>query len=250
MNERQQYIYGYHALKTALMVHPESILKVFLQQHRDDERMDEVKTLAENTGISIQLIPHAQLDELIGLTHHQGMAATYKPSLQYHENDLPELLSLQTQSSLLLVLDGVQDPHNLGACLRSANAFDVQAVIAPKNRAVGLTSAVRKVACGAAEVTPFVSVTNLARTLTWLKKKNYWLVGMVVEGDISLSEVDLTGNVAIIMGGEENGLRSLTRKHCDYLAHIPMQGVVGSLNVSVATGICLYEALRQRNTKV
>ena len=167
----------------------------------------------------------------------------------YDENFLFELLSASEGDPFLLVLDGVLDPHNLGACLRSADAAGVQAVIIPKDRAVSVTDTVRKVACGAAEHLPVISVTNLVRTLKALKAENIWLVGTVVDADKTLYETDLTGPLALVMGGEEKGLRRLTRECCDFEVSLPMRGHVESLNVSVATGICLFEAVRQRQHK-
>jgi len=177
---------------------------------------------------------------------HQGVIGRLQPSRERNERDLELLLDGLEHPPFLLVLDGVQDPHNLGACLRTADAAGVDAVIAPRDRAAGLTATACKVACGAAQTVPFIRVTNLARTLGRLQKAGIWLVGAAGEEDRELYQADLTGPLAIVVGGEGRGLRRLTRERCDLLVSIPMAGIVESLNVSVATGICLYEALRQR----
>ena len=176
---------------------------------------------------------------------HQGVVAQYAAPQNLGEGDLDELLG-KVENPLLLVLDGVQDPHNLGACLRSAGAAGVAAVIVPRDRAVGVTAVVRKASAGAADQVPLIRVTNLARTLKTLKDAGVWIVGLAGEAEKSLYEMDLKGPIAIAMGGEGDGLRRLSREHCDYLAKIPMTGIVESLNVSVATGVALFEAVRQR----
>ena len=180
---------------------------------------------------------------------HQGVVARCRAVTVWQEDDLDQLLDGLSVPPLLLVLDGVQDPHNLGACLRSADAAGVHAVIAPRDRAVGLTPVVRKVASGAAETVPFIQVTNLARTLRTLKDKGLWTVGADAEGDGDVFSADLRGPTVLVMGAEGQGMRRLTREHCDLLVRIPMQGTVESLNVSVATGICLFEAVRQRGLR-
>lgn len=244
------WVYGYHALKTLLSTHPEYIQKVLLQTNRKDARGQEIVALAGLSNISTQYISRHEMEQLIGEeSQHQGMAAQCTRLPKYDESDLNKLLALQTDPYLLLILDGVQDPHNLGACLRSAHAFGVQMVISPKDQAATITPTVRKVASGAAEAIPFIQVTNLARTIRKLRDEGVWLIGTAAEANVPLSEVDLTGNIGVVMGGEGKGLRQLTRKHCDYLAKIPIQGDMESLNVSVATGICLYEVTRQRTLK-
>lgn len=245
MNKLEKF-YGYHPVRTALQLQPEKLKEIYMQKTREDERFNKIEQLAEEHNIPIKRLSRQALSELIGHSHHQGIAALSSVSLSYHEAMLPDLLASIDESCCLLILDGVQDPHNLGACLRSANAMGVHAVIAPKNRAVGLTPTVRKIACGAAESTPFIQVTNLARTLRFLKQQNIWIIGATVEGDTLLSDVDLVGQVALVLGSEGKGLRALTRKHCDFEVRIPMHGIIESLNVSVAAGICLYETVRQR----
>jgi 23S rRNA (guanosine2251-2'-O)-methyltransferase len=244
---KQQTTFGVHAVEALLKSDAASINELYIQEGRNDKRLQTILSLAQAAGIRPRYVSINTLDELTDVQRHQGVVAICASGKSYHENDLDALLAQAKKPVLILVLDTVQDPHNLGACLRSADAAGVAFVIAPKDRAVGLTPAVRKVASGAAETVPFIQVTNLARTLEWLKEQGVWLYGTAGEATETVYETDLTGNVAIIMGGEENGLRRLTRDLCDYLIKIPMHGTVESLNVSVATGICLFEVLRQRS---
>ncbi|HEY7776210.1 MAG TPA: 23S rRNA (guanosine(2251)-2'-O)-methyltransferase RlmB, partial [Kineobactrum sp.] len=214
--------------------------------------------LARNQGVTVVREPRKALDNLVS-GRHQGAVATVTeapatggPEAEGNlldETDLLELVDNSPGPVLLLVLDCVTDPHNLGACLRSADAAGVQAVVVPKDKAADLSPVVRKVACGAAEVVPFVRVTNIARTLAALKERGVWLYGAAGEAEQSLYDTDLTGSVALVMGAEGAGLRRLTREHCDHLVRLPMAGSVSSLNVSVATGISLFEAVRQRAAK-
>ena len=243
---RTEWIYGLHAVQAALRYQAHQVQEVWLDASRKDTRMDEVEQLAVDANIPVQRVKRARLDELFPEKRHQGVAARSRVAdSTASEQDLDSILENHAQV-FLLILDGVQDPHNLGACLRSAEAAGVHAVIVPRDRAVGLTATVRKVACGAAEVLPFIQVTNLARTLKDLKGKGVWLVGLSGEGDRDLYDCDLTGSLALVLGAEEKGVRRLTREHCDFLARIPMAGTVESLNVSVATGVSLFEAVRQR----
>lgn len=246
--KKQELIYGFHAVKTVLKTRPRDVIQLLVQTNRNDQRLTEITELATQSKIPIETFSKGKLQDLLGDVNHQGVAAKCKPLSVWTESELMECVENASDPIVLLVLDGVQDPHNLGACLRSANAFGVTAVVVPKDRAVSLTEVVKKVACGAAEQTPFVTVTNLHRTLKQLKEANVWLVGFDSEATLALTEIDLKGNIAIVMGGEGQGLRRLTREACDYLAQIPMMGTVESLNVSVATGVALYETRRQRNT--
>ncbi len=214
---------------------------------KHNARLNRLAEDAKRLSIAVHRCGRHELDKIAGGVH-QGVVADIVPATPMHEGEFRERFLHWPGPALLLVLDGVQDPHNLGACLRAADGAGGQAVIAPKDQAVGLTGVVRKVASGAAESVPFVRVTNLARTLRWLKAQGVWLVGTADEAAQSFYEVDLTGPVALVLGGEGRGLRRLTRELCDHLVRLPMQGVVESLNVSVAAGICLYEAVRQRNT--
>lgn len=244
--KKQELIYGFHAVKTVLKTRPRDVIQLLVQANRNDQRLTELTEFAAEHQVSTETLSKAKLQDLLGDVNHQGIVAKCKPLSAWSETELMNCVLNSTDRIILLVLDGVQDPHNLGACLRSANAFGVTAVIAPKDRAVSLTEVVKKVACGAAEQTPFVAVTNLHRTLKQLKEANVWLVGFDSDATLELTDIDLKGNIAIVMGGEGQGLRRLTREACDYLAQIPMMGTVESLNVSVATGVALYETQRQR----
>ena len=236
----REYLYGYHAVKEVLQTKPDIVIQLYIQRNREDKRLQDILALANGLNINITKWSRDDFDKLLGAkVVHQGIAIECRELPIYHEADLPHLLGEMHEALLILILDGVQDPHNLGACLRTANAMGVDFVIAPKNRSVGITPAVRKVSCGAAEVTPFVQVTNLSRTLRALKERGIWLVGTADDACDELSSVDLRGHIGIVMGSEGEGLRRLTREHCDYLVKIPMLGTVSSLNVSVATGMCL-----------
>ena len=239
-------IYGFHAVEALLKSDPERVLEVWLLGGRSDKRQDNLQSLLDACGIRPQTARREQLDELAGSTQHQGVVAHCRAAPVRNENFLNAMLDGLQEVPFLLILDGVQDPHNLGACLRTADAVGAHAVIAPKDNAVSLNSTVRKVACGAAETIPFVSVTNLARCLRGLKERGIWLIGTAGEAQQPVYAQDLKGPLALVMGAEGKGMRRLTRETCDGLVYIPMQGSVESLNVSVATGVCLYEALRQR----
>lgn len=239
-------IYGLHAVQSALERDPAAIEGLWLDRGRRDERLRQVVVAAKSAHIEIEWVPRAELDRLAGDARHQGVIARCTAVMPQGEAALWALLDALGSPPFLLVLDGVQDPHNLGACLRCADAAGVHAVIVPRDRAAALTPVVRKVASGAAESVPLVQVTNLARTLGALQARGIWITGAAGEAQRLLYEVDLRGPLALVMGSEGKGLRRLTREHCDQLAKIPMAGSVASLNVSVATGICLFEAVRQR----
>lgn len=241
-----QWIYGLHAVQAALERNPNSLSEVWVEKDRKDARMQAVLDAAVSHRIEVRKVSRKELDALASDARHQGVAACMQGREAGREEDLEQLLDGLTKPPFLLILDGVQDPHNLGACLRSAAAAGVHALIAPRDRAVGLTPVVRKVASGAAEIVPFIQVTNLARMLRMLKERGIWLVGADADGDGDLFSVDLRGPLAVVMGAEGQGLRRLTKEHCDILACIPMTGRVESLNVSVATGVFLFEAVRQR----
>ncbi len=245
---RSEWIYGLHAVTAALRHDSAGVQELWVERQRHDARLRTLLEAAARQTIPVHPVERTELDRLTGHSHHQGvLARCVRPvEEQWTEPDLPAIVQTAAGPALLLVLDGVQDPHNLGACLRSADAAGVQAVLAPVDRAVGLTPTVRKVACGAAETVPFIQVNNLARTLRALQQQGLWLIGAAGESDKTLYEMDFTAPVAIILGAEEKGLRRLTRDCCDHLARIPMAGSVESLNVSVAAGIFLFEAVRQR----
>ncbi|MBB72072.1 MAG: 23S rRNA (guanosine(2251)-2'-O)-methyltransferase RlmB [Legionellales bacterium] len=240
-------IYGIHAVTALLERTPERVVRVIVQKGRQDKKMHAIEALCAKHQIAVEQWGKEQLQKRFAEATHQGVVAevSQHSSPNYSENDLEGLVEDASQP-LLLVLDGIQDPHNLGACLRSADAAGVTAVIVPKDNAASITATVRKVACGAAETVPFITVTNLARTLRWLKDQGVWIYGLAGETETSLYQTDLNGPIALALGAEGKGLRRLTRELCDGLVKIPMDGTVESLNVSVATGISLFEAKRQR----
>ena len=237
------FIGGFHAVIAALEDGATRPTEVLLAQHRQDERSRRVAALAREAGVPVRLVPKADLDLAAPELRHQGVLAAM-PAQEFSGEDALDLPA--TPNKLLLVLDGVQDPHNLGACLRTADAAGVHALIVPKDRAAGLSPVARKVAAGAAERVPVITVTNLARTLQRLRDLGYWVTGLAGEAEASLFEADLSGPRVLVLGAEGEGLRRLTREHCHQLVHIPMAGKAESLNVSVAAAVCLYEAVRQR----
>ncbi len=238
-------VFGIHAVTSLLNRQPEQIIELRVVENREDEKVQAIVQLAQQLGLRLSVVGRDKLDELVGDVVHQGVVAICKPLKTYTDTWLMNMLE-QTDKPLLLVLDGVTDPHNLGACLRTADAAGAHAVIVPKDKSATLNATVRKVACGAAEVMPLVSVTNLSRTLKELKTLGVWVIGTAGEADQSVYQTDFTGPVALVMGAEGKGMRRLTREQCDLLVNLPMAGEVSSLNVSVATGVCLYEAVRQR----
>lgn len=242
---KTELIYGLHSVQALLKSAPQRIRKLMLLTGRDDQKLQKVVSFAEREGISLERWSRAKLDVLVD-GNHQGVVAECDPGEVHDEAFLLKLIERLEAPAFLLVLDGVTDPHNLGACLRSAEAAGVHAVIVPKDNSASLTGVARKVACGAAEVLPLVPVTNLARTLNKLRDAGVWFQGAAGEATVSLYQADLTGPLGIVMGAEGDGLRRLTRETCDGLISIPMAGEVSSLNVSVATGVCLFEAVRQR----
>lgn len=239
-------IYGIHAVEVALRNDPENLGQIWLDKRSRNDRLRKLEKLAADHGLILLPTEPERLDRMAGHNRHQGVVAEYDKLKSWTENDLYDLLDGLQEPPFLLVLDGVTDPHNLGACLRTAEGAGVHAVIAPKDNAAGITPTVRKVASGAAEVLPFISVTNLARTLDTLKQRGIWLVGTSDKAKRTLYQADLKGSLALVMGAEGTGIRRLTEERCDFLVSIPMHGQVSSLNVSVATGVCLYEAVRQR----
>lgn len=241
-------VFGIHAVTSLLERQPEQVISLHLMKSREDEKLNKIVQLASQIGLRQEFMERDALDEMTGGLVHQGVVAVCKPLKTYGEQWLFDKLAEKT-SPLLLVLDGVTDPHNLGAVLRTADAAGADAVIVPKDKSATLNATVRKVACGAAEVMPVVSVTNLSRCLDELKQHGVWVMGTAGEADQGLYETDLTGPVALVMGAEGKGMRRLTRERCDLLVNLPMAGEVSSLNVSVATGVCLYEAVRQRQLK-
>jgi 23S rRNA (guanosine2251-2'-O)-methyltransferase len=237
---------GIHSVRTALRHGGEGVAEVWLERRRRDRRLGELADLAQEAGVRLRQVEREELDRVAEGVNHQGALAWVTTPASRGERDLDAILDALDGPPFLLLLDEVQDPHNLGACLRTADAAGVHAVIAPKDNAVGLTPVVCKVASGAAETVPYVQVTNLARTMDRLKERGIWLIGTAGEAEGELYQADLAGPLGLVMGSEGKGMRRLTRERCDALVRLPMCGAVESLNVSVAAGICLFEALRQR----
>ena len=242
-------IFGLHPVRAVLAQQPERLVEVFATRERQDKALQELVSSAQRLGIRVQFVPKATLDKKVDGGNHQGIVITATAIPPLNEHDLDRLCDEAGQQAFFLVLDGVTDPHNLGACLRTADAAGVTAVIVPKDKSAAITPVVSKVACGAAETVPFVQVTNLARTLRQLQDKQVWVIGTAGEATQTLYQVDFRGSVALVMGAEGDGMRRLTRETCDELIQIPLLGTVSSLNVSVATGVCLYEVVRQRQSR-
>jgi 23S rRNA (guanosine2251-2'-O)-methyltransferase len=244
MSSSPKVLFGFHAVGVRLRTAPGSIIELYVDASRRDARMRQFLQKVQEAGLRTIEADGLRLSRLAGSAGHQGVVARVEALAALHSLD--DLLDTLTDPPLLLVLDGVTDPHNLGACLRVADGAGAHAVIAPKDHAVGINATVAKVASGAAETMPYFMVTNLARTLGELKERSIWCLGLSDEADRTLYQSDLKGPTALVLGAEGTGLRQLTRKTCDALVSIPMLGAVESLNVSVASGICLYEAVRQR----
>ena len=242
-------LFGFHAVGVRLKTAPASVIEIYIDPSRRDARMKQFVERARETGVRLIEADGLRIAKLAGSHGHQGVAARVEPVAQARSLDdvLEQVEQGGAQPPLLLVLDGVTDPHNLGACLRVADGAGAHAVVAPKDHAAGINATVAKVASGAAETMPYFMVTNLARTLNELKERQIWVIGTSDDASKSIYDVDLKGPVALVLGAEGPGMRQLTRKTCDELVHIPMQGAVESLNVSVASAVCLYEALRQRS---
>ncbi len=248
MSNKNEYVYGIHAITTAIEMEPERILEVFVLKGRDDAKINKIVASLNDLGIAINFCSRKTLDDKVFGGVHQGVVARVKSSKELGDNELLELLDKKEQP-FLLILDNVTDPHNLGACLRNCDAAGVDAIITAKDHSAALTGIAKKVACGAASVVPVYYVTNLARVMRELQDRNVHIVGTAGETEKLVYDCDLTGSLAIVMGAEDTGMRRLTRECCDELVKIPMFGSVTSLNVSVATGVCLFEAVRQRIKK-
>jgi len=246
MSGKGTWIAGINAVASALEHDIERVHEVLIEAGGKNPRLADIEDKARRNEISVRRLPLQALDGVAGGLRHQGVIARYEAPPRIEESELPALLEAAEGRALLLVLDGVQDPHNLGACLRSAAAAAVTAVIIPKDKAAPVNATVRKTSAGAADRIPVISVTNLARTLRSLKEAGVWVYGLEGEAGAAIHATDLRGNVALVLGGEGEGMRRLTREHCDALLRIPMPGVMESLNVSVAAGIALFEAVRQR----
>ena len=246
MSKQGQWIAGINAVASALEHDVEHVREVLIEAGGKNARLTEIEETARRRDVSVRRVNTQALEGIAGGLRHQGVIARYEAAKQVAESELPALIEAAEGKALLLVLDGVQDPHNLGACLRSAAAAAVTAVIIPKDKAAPINATVRKTSAGAADRIPVISVTNLARTLRAIKEAGVWVYGLDGEATTGIHGIDLRGNVALVLGGEGEGMRRLTREHCDGLIGIPMPGEMESLNVSVATGVALFEAVRQR----
>jgi 23S rRNA (guanosine2251-2'-O)-methyltransferase len=244
---KRNWVYGLHAVGAVIERAPERMLELMLAAPRDDQRMRSLKERAEAAGVRVQSVGSDSLAKLVGDVAHQGAVAAVRPLKPWDDHALLEALDVLPEDPLLLVLDGVTDPHNLGACLRTADAAGAHALVIPRDRAATVDGVVRKVAAGAAEFVPVASVTNLARTLEMLKERQIWVVGTDGEAEQVIYRADLKRRLALVLGAEGSGMRRLTRERCDFLVRIPMAGSVESLNVSVAAGVALFEARRQRS---
>lgn len=245
MSSKAELSFGLHAVFTLLERQPQRVRRVWVLKGRQDKRIQKLLGLVDQHGISWQALDRQALDQMVD-GNHQGVVAEVEPQRTENEAFLSALVEKLDGPAFLLVLDGVTDPHNLGACLRAADAAGVHAIIAPKDKSAPLNAVAAKVACGAAETVPYVLVTNLARTLRALQQQGVWLTGTAGEAEQLVYDADLTGSMALVMGSEGSGMRRLTRECCDQLVKIPMAGEVSSLNVAVAAGVCLFEAVRQR----
>lgn len=241
---KERWIYGFHAIRARLRSAPGSVKEVWVDEGRQDARMRDLLALMSGAGLTVRTADGGRLDKMVGGARHQGVVAKVEPVAM--ARTLDEVMEGIEGAPLVVVLDGVTDPHNLGAVLRSADVFGAHAVIAPKDKAVGLNATVEKVACGAAETVPYLMVTNLARSLDELKEHRVWTVAADASADKTIAQMDAKSGIAWVLGAEGAGLRQLTRKTCDEAARIPIGGSVESLNVSVSAAICLYESARQR----
>ncbi|WP_115584781.1 23S rRNA (guanosine(2251)-2'-O)-methyltransferase RlmB [Xanthomonas arboricola] len=246
MSKQNQWIVGVNAVASSVENDADNVREVLIEAGSKNPRLTEIEEQARRKGIDVRRVNTQALDGVGGQVRHQGVAARYAAARLWAENELEGLVEAAQGRALVLVLDGVQDPHNLGACLRSAAAAGATAVVIPKDKSATVNATVRKPSAGAADRIPVVAVTNLARCLRDLQKQGVWLYGLAGEAEASLYSVDLRGNVGLVLGGEADGLRRLTREHCDGLVKIPMPGDIESLNVSVATGVTLFEVVRQR----
>ncbi|MFC3681695.1 23S rRNA (guanosine(2251)-2'-O)-methyltransferase RlmB [Bacterioplanoides pacificum] len=240
-------VYGLHAVTTLLQRSADQVVELWVMKGRQDKRMQRVLELAEEQGLPVREADKGLMNQKAE-GNHQGIIAWRKPVQGMSEKQLPDVLDNIEGHPFILILDGVTDPHNLGACIRTADAAGVHLVIAPKDKSAPLNATAAKVACGAAETVPYIQVTNLARTMKELQERGIWIGGTAGEAEQNIYQQNMTGPLALVMGAEGPGMRRLTREHCDFLVNIPMAGEVSSVNVSVATGICLFEAVRQRGS--
>jgi len=245
----QNIIYGIHAIEAIIKKKSPKVKQLYLQEDKTNARLNKLQLLAKKNNIPVKNSSKKEMDTLSQHGIHQGALIECSEQTIYSESDLPQFLAALEKPALILLLDSIEDPHNLGACLRSANAAGVDMVIAPKHRAAGITPVVHKAASGALSSTPFMQVNNLANIIRFLKTKNIWVIGAAGEATESLYDTDFSVPMALVLGGEGTGLRRLIKQECDILVHIPMLGTVSSLNVSVSAGVCLFEVVRQRAEK-
>ena len=246
MSQKLETVFGIHAVTTLLQRNPAAVTELWIQRGRNDPPIQKIIELANEQGLPCLEADKGRLNQQVD-GNHQGVVALRQPLANRSERQLDSILDAIDGDALILVLDGVTDPHNLGACLRTADAAGVDLVIAPKDKSAPLNATAAKVACGAAEAVPYIQVTNLARTLKQLQQRGIWIGGTAGEAKANIYQQPMTGPLALVMGAEGAGMRRLTREHCDFLINIPMAGEVSSLNVSVATGVCLFEVIRQRD---
>ncbi len=247
MTKRTEQIFGLHAVKQMLDTSPDRILNIWIQEAINSESVRSLQEIVNNLGLSVQTVPRSTLSRMTKNQNHQGVIIEVKPAKKKNDNDLDDVLQLNKDNNpLYLILDSVQDPHNLGACIRTADAAGVAAIIIPKDRSASINETVRKVASGAVENVTVISVVNLVRAIKKIKQAGVWVVGTAGGAEQSIYDLDLKVSTAIIMGGEGKGMRDSIQKECDYVASLPILGQIESLNVSVATGVVLYEVIRQR----
>jgi 23S rRNA (guanosine2251-2'-O)-methyltransferase len=247
MSKRTEQIFGLHAVKQMLETSPDRILNVWIQESINSESVRNIHEAINKLGLSVQIVPRATMSRMTKNQNHQGIIIEVKPAKKKNESDLDDILELnKDKNPLYLILDSVQDPHNLGACIRTADAAAVTAIIIPKDRSASINETVRKVASGAVENVTVISVVNLVRAIKKIKEAGVWVVGTAGGSEQSIYDLDMTLSTAIIMGGEGKGMRDSIQKECDYVASLPILGQIESLNVSVATGVVLYEVIRQR----
>ena len=247
--KKTEIIFGLHTVDVFIKKSSEKIKQLYVQDNHNEKRLEKIIANAKSHGVPLIYQSRHILDEKTHSANHQGLVAEIIQQTKSSDSELDELIKSKKDHRLFLILDGIQDPQNLGACMRTAHCMGVTAIIAPKDKSAPLNATVRKVASGAAELIPYYSVTNLARTLKKMQDNGIWLVGADGAAKQTINEIDLGGSIGLVMGAEGHGIRRLTREHCDFLARIPMAGEIGSYNVSVATGICLYEIIRQRSLR-
>lgn len=249
MNRKQQWVVGIHAVDALIRNDPSHVREIVIDGGTHSQRLADLRAEALRKSIIVRAVPSQALDGIAAGVRHQGVAGRYEGITTRDQSDLPALIAQAQGRALLLILDGIQDPHNLGACLRSAAAAGVTAVIIPQDKSVDVNATVRKTAAGAADCVPIIKVKNLARCLRLLQQEGVWIYGLATDTQTPIYSLDLSANIGLVFGGEAHGLRHLTRQHCDGLVCIPMPGAIESLNVSVATGIGLFEVVRQRTAK-